>query len=132
VGINYIAVLVVTVINMALGGFWYSQSGFGRAWLGLVGIRMEDCDPSVAKKGMVIALLSALIRTYVLAWLVALTGTLGILPGLRLGLWIGLGLMAITMAPQYYFPQRPRKLYLIDAGHVVTAVVLSTVILSVW
>jgi len=130
--IHYAAVVVAAIAVMVLGSIWYSPVGFARAWVELAGLKMDEIDKSAAMKGYLIAFLCNLVRAYVLAWLVVLSGASGLSGGLRLGAWIGLGIVATTMAPHYFFSQRPRKLYLIDAGHSVLAVILSTVILAMW
>jgi len=81
--------------------------GFGDQWVVLAGLSREAMDPSMAKRGYLLTFLCVLIRTYVLAQLVILTNTIGLIPGARLGLWLGLGFLAVTMAPRYYFPASP-------------------------
>ncbi len=41
-GINWIAVVVSTVVAFALGGLWYSKALCGSAWLEEVGLTEED------------------------------------------------------------------------------------------
>ena len=40
-GINWLAVVVATVIAFAVGGLWYSKALCGRAWLEEVGLTEE-------------------------------------------------------------------------------------------
>jgi hypothetical protein len=130
--IHYPAVVVAAIVSQVLGAFWYSPIGFGGSWLALSGLKMEEIDPSAAKKGYLIAFISNLARAYVIAWLILFTDAHGLDAGLRLGVWLGLGVAATSMVSHYYFIGHARKLYLIDAGQVAIAILLTTTILAVW
>jgi polyferredoxin len=40
--VNYLAVLVATVVTMVLGFLWYSPVLFGHAWAKLRNVKMEE------------------------------------------------------------------------------------------
>jgi hypothetical protein len=130
--INYLAILIAAICTQALGAFWYSPLGFGRTWMALSGLKLDEMDPSAAKKGYLIAFISNLARAYVIAWLILFTDAHGLDAGLRLGAWVGLGIVATSVVPHYYFSGHARKLYLIDAAYYLLAILITTSILAVW
>lgn len=73
--LNYLAVVIVTLIPMALGSWWYSTVGLGRLWMHLVGKTEEELR---AQGGMAIGFtavtLGALVLSYVLALLTRFVG----------------------------------------------------------
>jgi hypothetical protein len=40
-GVNWLGVIVATVVNMALGFAWYSRQVFGTHWAKLAGVNIE-------------------------------------------------------------------------------------------
>jgi hypothetical protein len=129
--VNYWAVLAAAVANQVIGGLWYGPL-FGRQWMAGVGLTMDSMDKSRAGRGYLIAFLCSLIRAYVLAVLAYGLGIWLLLPALRLGLGVSLGIVFASMIPGYYFPNRPRQLLLIDGGHAILAVVVAAVIVALW
>lgn len=132
VHINYMAVLVAAIANLIVAGLWYSPLLFGPSWVAAQGLQGEDLNKSIALKGYVIAALSGFLRAYTLACLVGVIGIQGLGEGLKLGGWIGLGIVAVTLAPQYYFQQKSRLLFLIDAVQAVVAIMVSASIVAIW
>lgn len=130
--VNFAAVFVASLAHMLIGGLWYSPLLFGRDWMALVGIDKEDFDEGRAMKGYGITFVCGLVQAYVLSWLVYATGAATIMAGLRLGTWVALGIVAVAMAPKYFFSGRPRKLLLIDAGESTLFILIATVIVAVW
>jgi len=57
--INYLAVLVATVVNFVLGGLWYSPLLFGKKWMALMNVTEEE----IKKKGGGIKISSTRIAT---------------------------------------------------------------------
>ena len=51
--INYLAVVVCTIIAMAVGALWYSKVLFGNAWMKGVGLNPED-----VKKGDIVTIVT--------------------------------------------------------------------------
>src|SRR4051812_24897159 len=100
VDINWIAVILAAVINMAIGAYWYSPRLFGREWMKLIGKKMEDMDKmrSRAGPGYGIAAIGALIQAWVLAHFVQYAGATTFWRGLLVGFWLWLAFVAATMA----------------------------------
>lgn len=109
VGINYLAVAACTLINMVLGGLWYSPILFGTTWAKLMGWDYEKMktDPNVqknAKQGYILATLCHLLMTIVMAHFIQYTHASGSwFDGLKVGFICWLGFTLTTMLPNHIF-----------------------------
>jgi hypothetical protein len=91
--VNWLAVLVGTVLSMALGALWYGPL-FGQYWLKLIGKKEEELesDPIMYLKTAVAAFIGMLALNLV----VVSFGAVDILSGLVAGGFIFLGIGATT------------------------------------
>lgn len=115
--INIWAVLVSTLAVMVIGWFWYSQAGFGKTWMQLIGKTPEQISGEAKGNigpAMAGALVVAFIESYVFAKLLVYAGvsTTGELVTMILLVWLGI-IMAITYN-DVLFNGRPRKLWLLQ------------------
>mgnify|MGYP000035220316 CR=1 FL=1 len=129
--INYLAVVAAAVVNMAVGFVWYSLKVFGKTWMKEVGLTMKQIGngPGI---GYAITMIGALLQAYVLAHFVDYASADTAVEGLVTGLWLGVGLVATSIAANYIFAQRSRTLWFIDAGYFVTTLALNGVLLALW
>ena len=132
--LNYLAIVVGVVINMALGALWYSPVLLGKPWMAAAGITAEDIEAQKGQqyRGYAVAVVVSIVLVFVLA---LLTRNLGIdepLDGLVLGLVAGIGLVAASQAPNYSFEGRPLSLFLINLGYSVVGFAIIGVLLAVW
>ena len=132
--LNYLAIVVGVVINMALGALWYSPVLLGKPWMAAAGITAEDIEARKGEqyRGYAVAVVVSIVLVFVLA---LLTRNLGIdkpLDGLVLGLVAGIGLVAVSQAPNYSFEGRPLRLFLINLGYSVVGFAIIGVLLAVW
>ena len=130
VELNIIAVVIATVASMAIGFAWFSPVLFGKAWLGLVGLNEDD-----AGKGAARAMLGSVVATIVLVlvlsvfiyWAQAEDAAAGAL----IGLLVWVGFVATTSGVNFLFSQRPLRLWLIEAGDHLVAIVVAGAIIGV-
>ena len=127
--LNFLPILVVTVIGFMLGGAWYGPL-FGEAWLKAVGLNKEDIKPSPMP--FVISFISGLATAIVLAMLIKLTGIDSIGDGIMLGFYVGVGFIAAAMASDYAFCGWKLRLFQIQAGYRLTYTVIMGAILAIW
>ena len=128
--VNYLAVLVATLASFVLGGWWYSPSGFGRAWLAALGKSMNDLgSPAVA---MTLTFLSTFFTAIILAVLINALGDPTLYRGAGLGLIVGVGIVATSMFSDYLFSGNPLELFLIQAGYRVVLLTIMGGIIGVW
>ena len=133
--INYFAVIVAAAVNMGLGAFWYSMSGFGKQWMKLSGITKEDIEKA-KKAGMAksyaIAAAGSLVMAYVLSYIVDFAQAQTIIAGVLSGLWIWLGFVATVLLGSVLWENKSWNLYAINAGYYLVSLMIMGVILAVW
>ena len=117
-GINWVAVVLGTIVFFALGAVWYTAL-FGKAWQREVGLSDEQLK---AGRNMVLTFG----MTFVLEFVVVLT--LGHLfaflhPGdhakMMMATGFGLAIMSPAIGITYLYMRKSLKLWLIDAAHFV-------------
>jgi len=88
--VNWIAVLVGGVFNMAFGSLWYGPL-FGRAWLRAIGKSADEIESSASM--YVLPFFAGLVAAYVLAVAIAGLGVTVWWQGMAVGavLWLGIG-----------------------------------------
>ena len=128
--INYLAVVVGVLLNMAGGALWYSPVLFANPWMAANGFTKKEIEAKGgAAKGYVVSVVASIVITLVLAVIVEAAEADKALHGLALGLLAGLGFVATTAAANYAFEDRPLKLYFINIGYpVVMFAVIGTLL----
>jgi uncharacterized membrane protein len=124
--INFLAVLLSGVANMVIGFVWYGPL-FSKAWMKEVGLSEKEIG-SGPGMGYLYTFIAALVSAAVTSLLVNRLGTTAVLDGAFLGLLLGVGYVATTFASNYVFAQKSVRLYLIDTGYQVLAIVAAAVI----
>ena len=127
--LNFLAILVVTVVGFLLGGIWYGPL-FGEAWLDAVGLKKEDIKPS--HRPFVISFFSGLATAVVLGLLIQAAGITGLVDGIVLGLLVGVGFIAAGMASDYSFCGWKLNLFYIQAGYRLAYTVIMGAVLAIW
>lgn len=125
--VNWLAVLAALVAAFVLGGIWYSNALFAKAWMQDVGLTEEAVKSANMARtfGGTIALEA--IAATALAAFIGREATL--MEGLHTGLWIGLLWVATAYGITYLFEQRSLRLWLINAGYyVVLYTIMGTII----
>jgi Protein of unknown function (DUF1761) len=136
--INYWAVLVSAFVPMAIGFVWYGPL-FGKLWMRLTGVT-EDTAREAMAKGMVWvmcfqfvgALLLSFVMAHTMIFASAYTQTTGYSAGLMNAFWSWLGfIVPVTMGP-FLWEGKSWKLWALNAGYYLVAMLIMGVILSVW
>jgi Protein of unknown function (DUF1761) len=130
VDINYWAVIVTAAVPVLLGALWYSPAMFACSWLEAVG-RTRD-ELSGAQMGYVLSALGALLTSYALARIERWAEVDDLVNGALVGLLVWVGFVATVLAVTTYFGGRPAKLWLINAGYQLVALVVMGAILGTW
>ena len=132
--LNYLAIIVGIIFNQVLGAAWYSA--WSKPWMAGVGLTQKDME---AMKGTarqwypyVIAIVSTLVFTFVLALLIQGMGADNVVDGLMLGLLASIGFTLTSYATTYSFEGRSLKLFLINSGYPLISYALIGVMLAGW
>jgi hypothetical protein len=127
--INWLGVVVVTILSFPLGALWHSKLMFGKAW-------MEDNNltPEKAKSTHPAVLfgLTAVfhfVAVMVLAGLIDANST--VLEAFEKGVVVSIWAFA-ALGGTYLFAARPIRLLLIDGGFYVVFLSLAGLILGIW
>jgi hypothetical protein len=117
VGINWLAVIVATVVSFVLGWIWYGPL-FGKAWLKGSGMNEKEAK-KMHKEGMggkmVWNIIGTLVTAYVLANVIGWAGISGIGNAIWLAVWLGVGFLgATTLLGDILWKGRPWSFFWIN------------------
>ena len=127
-GINWLSVIVVTILSFILGALWHSPVLFGKVWAKEIN---KDSDKKVNFK-LIFGLsgLSNFAAIVALAVFIGKNATL--LDGFLKGLIVSIFWVSTSIAVTYLFASRSLKLFLIDAGFYVVFLSIAGIILGIW
>jgi hypothetical protein len=126
--INWLAVIVVTVLSFVLGALWHSPVLFGKTWSKEI---KRDKDQKIDFK--LIFGLSLVANFAALVMLAAFVGKNSTaFQGLIDGLLISIFWIASSIGVTYLFATRSLKLFLIDAGYYIVFFPIAGMILGAW
>ena len=131
---NYLAILVVAILNMILGSLWYGPF-FGKPWMKYMGITKSQVT-NAKKKSMAgsyfTMFVSSLVMFYVLSMFITFTNSTTWTTGMITGFWVWLGFMATTMLGSILWESKPFKLYLINTLYYLVMLLIGGALLAVW
>lgn len=134
--INLIPIVIAGIINMVLGGLWYSKFVMGKLWMRSMGKTEEEIKQgySGAVMGMVYVVntIASLLFAYVLAHIIKFAGLNTFAQGANVGFWVWLGFVVTTVIPGYMYESRPKMLYFIFIFYQLISIVLMGGILAMW
>lgn len=133
-GLNYLAVLVAAVLNMAIGALWYSPALFGKSWMALAGFGHGDAEgrASGAPRAYALTFIGSFLMAYATARIVWYAQAQSALTGAAIGLLAWLGFVATTHAANYLFEGRPVRLYGINTGYPLVSLLVMGALLATW
>jgi hypothetical protein len=126
--INWLAVVVATVLAFVLGGAWYGPV-FGKVWQRHMGLSDEVLKQHVPRT-FAVAIVLAFVSATNLAFFLGPTATLGF--GVGAGAATGIGFVATALGVTYAFGRRPLTLALIDAGYHALSFTMMGALLGAW
>jgi hypothetical protein len=128
--INYLAVVAAALSSFVLGGLWYSNALFGKAWQRAAGVtdaQMKNSNMPLIFGG---SFALALIQAFVFAMFLGPDPALPFAVGA--GLAAGLCWVAAAFGVTYLFERRSLAHFLINGGYNAAAFTLFGVILGLW
>ena len=126
---NYLAILVAAVANMAIGFLWYGPL-FGKKWMVLHGyteaqVKSMNPGPLYAQ-----SFVATLVAYYILARFISPTTTL--IDGIGVACLVWLGFITTTQFTASLFSTKPRALYFLDTGYQLVTFLVAGAILASW
>lgn len=134
--VNYGAVVVCAIINMALGFIWYGPL-FCKPWAKLMGFDMNDKHKmkEMQKKAMpayIASFIGSLVMAYILTRFIAYAGVKTAVDGAAMGFWAWLGFVAPPTLAGNMFGGKKIQLWFIDAGYYLVSLLIFGAVLASW
>lgn len=135
--VNYLAVLISSLISFALGAVWYNPSVFGKKWQEELGYTDEYLQEGNMSTIFGTTFILILIMIFGLAHLFQTSDMLGVhsydwLTGLKHGALVGLFFVSASYGINLLYQRRSLTLWLIDSGYQILFLALSGAILATW
>jgi hypothetical protein len=127
---NHLAILVAALMQWVLGALWYSMF-FAKPWMALTGHKKGE-RPKAAVLAMALSFLGGLVLSFVLAHVILWAGATTLCWGAFVGFVCWLGFVAAPLLSETMYEQRPLKLFAINTGYWLVALVLSGGLLAAW
>jgi hypothetical protein len=135
-GINWLAVIVATVIYFALGAAWFApQTPIGRAWMAASGYQTPTTGAESTNLFYIYPAVTSFVAVAATALLAQATGTDTLAEGVVLGLVVGIGYAAtIVLTTAAFEFSKPRQWTwgLIDASYHVVGLLIAAVVVALW
>jgi hypothetical protein len=131
VPVNYLAVVIVALVNYAIGSLWYGAL-FRKPWQKLAGMS----EMKVTAVSVVVALVGAFFTSYILAHAVIFASTYmktsGVGAGLTTGFFNWLGFIAPVTIGVVIYEKKPFMYWVLNNAYWLVSLLVMGVILSVW
>lgn len=131
-GINFWAVAVVWLINIAIGAFWYSPTGFGKSWTRYTGIDHMKIPEKEATKTIGYIAIAALIQAVVLAVIIQSLDITTAVNGILAGVVVWFGFTAATTVGNTLYSRLSWKLWWLNASYFLLVITIGAAILAIW
>jgi len=125
--VNPLVPIAVAVMVMAVGMVWYSLQVFGKKWMSDVGLSLEVMNKAPVAS-YVVSIVASLVLGVFMDYFATRLNLHTWQGGLVLGAKMWLAFVATSMAMNYVFARRPRRLFLIDIGYQLIIFVLAGLI----
>ena len=129
--INFAAVFFAALAAFALGAVWYSPLLFVNAWIKESGVKVGEIKKSKMLMSMVSGFLLTLVMSFNLAAFLAAPNTTFVW-GIIAGALAGIGWVAAGLGMIYVYEGKSLKLFFINGGYLVSALILMGGILGAW
>ncbi len=131
--LNYVAIVLATVAAYVLGWIWHGPL-FGKKWMALEGLTPESMKamPMSPQKAMTLGFVATFLTAWVLGWVMAALGVVGILAAVQAAFWVWLGFVMPTLASKWLWEGKSFALFGFNAAHGLVALVVMAIVISLW
>jgi hypothetical protein len=127
ISVDWVAVIVATVLNMIINFVWYSRWLFGKEWLSLS--KIKESEMKGTGGAVAASLVVSFLLAFILAWFEGQLGITTVQDGLFVGFCVWLGFIATVQSSAVIWCKKPFKLFLIETGNrLVATLVMAGVI----
>lgn len=129
--INYLAVLVSSLVFFGIGSLWYTPVLFGNVWLKEVGITPDDAAKGDMAKTMGLGFAAIFLMTLTLAMFLRDSGH-SVMEGARWGAYAGIGFCGALVMLNAMYEGRSWTYIAINTGYATVGLTISGAILRAW
>lgn len=115
--VNYISILIASVLSFVVGMLWYSPALFGNKWAKLAGVDMKKGKQKGMGTSMLLGFISTLVLAYVFAYIMGELGYNSAAAGATLGFWLWLGFLATSLIGGVLWEGKPWGLYVLNSAY---------------
>lgn len=131
-GINYWAVLVVWLLYMGVGAYWYSTKGFAKQWAKHTGVDLLKIPQDQATSIILSVAGSSLLQAFLLAAVLNTINVESVLSGVIIGITIWLGFTAATTVGVTLYSQKSWKFLWLNASYFLVVMTAASALYSAW
>ena len=130
---NHLAVIVSAVVYFIIGGLWFGGL-FANAWMQAVGKSADELKRMTMSPGVLytLAFIAALTLNYTLNALLNRGGKQSVGEGIKLAICLWVGIVVTTAGPIFMFSGSSLRLFLLDTGYPLVAMIISGAIIGAW
>lgn len=130
--VNWVSIIIASIVAMGIGFGWYSDKVFGNRWMKLEGLDKDKIDRSGMGKKFAAMFLATIVSAYILSLFIHYAGAYSLILGAKTGLWAWLGFVLPTGLANHLFSKKPMQLFLLQTGHHLTGLIVMGAILGSW
>lgn len=129
-GVNWLSVIIASVLSFGIGGLWYSPVFFGKTWQKESKLTDED----IKNANMLMIFGTAFILEFIAALFldIFLGPKATLISGIKLSAVVSLAWITTSFGVNYLFARKSMKLFLIDSGYNVVFFIIMGVVLGTW
>ena len=133
--LNWVAVIVGTVVYFTIGEVWFTPILFGRPWQRSIGWDPSRTAPQMNPVTYAVPAVLYLLASIATGMLAAATGSTTFGSGIVLGLVVAVGYALVVIANDAVFdPNKPEPVtwFVITGGYNLVGLLIVAVLVSVW
>lgn len=130
--INWLAVVVATIVTFIVGGVWYHDKVLGTKWMQAVGLKKKDIENANMAKIFGSSFVLSFVTAIFLAIFADAFQIDSAVNGALFGGVIGVFFVATAIGTQYAFAQRSFELFAIDASYVIITFAVMGGVIGAW
>lgn len=130
--INLLAVVVVWILYVGIGSFWYSPAGFGKLWSKLSGVDIMKTPKEETNRAIIYVIISSFLQALFLAIILSSLNVQTIGQGLLTAFVLWFGFTALTTVGNTLYQRLSWKFWWLNASFFLVVMLIGGIILSVW
>lgn len=130
--LQFLPVLFAGAAVVVLGFIWYHPRVFGTAWMRMIGTTPEQAEAGKKKMPLMalIGLLAAMWLAWVMSYVLQAFGVFDWIGAIDVSFWLWVGFVAPIMLGVVLWEHKSFKLYLINAGYWLVAMLIIGVLVQ--